>query len=235
MDISLIENFQKQINTQFNEMIVSLMEQYQSEIEELNYILLKTTEQIKEKESVICDLQKQVEENKFEESNFNNVSIIQNLNKQIKELTSKNKLLTTSLNLRNNRNKDEENNINLDVNVNEEDTLVEEHAPVEEHATVEEHAPVEENAPVEDHATVEEEELNEEDAPVVNEDEDEEEEEEEEEVEVQEIEYKNKYYYVQNEKVFNKKKNGEIGKEVGKMVNGKPKLNKKKKKDKEAK
>ena len=53
---------------------------------------------------MMSELQKQVDDNKFEESNFNNVSIIQNLNKQIKELTSKNKLLTTSLNIRNSRN-----------------------------------------------------------------------------------------------------------------------------------
>ena len=49
MDITLIENFQKQINTQFNEMVVSLLEQYQSELEDLNHILLKTTELIKGK------------------------------------------------------------------------------------------------------------------------------------------------------------------------------------------
>ena len=104
MDITLIENFQKQINVQFNEMVVSLLEQYQSELEDLNHVLLKTTELIKEKESMMSELQKQVDDNKFEESNFNNVSIIQNLNNQILELTSKNQLLTTSLNIRNSRN-----------------------------------------------------------------------------------------------------------------------------------
>ena len=60
-----------------------------------------------------------------------------------------------------------------------------------------------------------------------------EEEEEEEEVEVSEIEYKGKQYYVQDSIMYNKKKNGDMGKEVGKIVNDKPKLNKKKKKNTE--
>ena len=55
--------------------------------------------------------------------------------------------------------------------------------------------------------------------------------EEEEEVEVTEIEYKGKTYYVQNDVVYTKKKNGDMGKEIGVMKNGKPKLKKKDKKE----
>ena len=52
----------------------------------------------------------------------------------------------------------------------------------------------------------------------------------EEEDELQEITYKDKTYYLVNGELFTKKKNGKQGRNVGKMINGKPKLNKKKKK-----
>ena len=54
----------------------------------------------------------------------------------------------------------------------------------------------------------------------------------EDEVEVDEIDYKNKKYYVKDNIIYNKKKNGDMGKEVGKMENGQVKMKKKKKKDK---
>tara|TARA_A100001015_G_C14533515_1_gene535081 strand:+ start:425 stop:592 length:168 start_codon:yes stop_codon:yes gene_type:complete len=50
MDTTLVENFQKQLNNQFNELIVSMLEQYKCEIEELNTVLLSVTQMIKEKE-----------------------------------------------------------------------------------------------------------------------------------------------------------------------------------------
>ena len=100
MDIELLENFKKLINQQYDEMVISQIEQYRDELEKLNQNLEQTACLIKEKEAMINELQKQVDENKFEESNFTNVSIIQNLNKQIKELSSKNELLETSLRLR---------------------------------------------------------------------------------------------------------------------------------------
>ena len=53
------------------------------------------------------------------------------------------------------------------------------------------------------------------------------------EVEMEEIVHKDKTYYVKDSKLYNKKKNGDIGKEVGTYINGKPKLNKKKKKEKQ--
>ena len=46
---------------------------------------------------------------------------------------------------------------------------------------------------------------------------------------LEEIEYKSKTYYVIDGKLYNKKKDGSQGKQAGKMVDGKPKLKKKKK------
>ena len=48
--------------------------------------------------------------------------------------------------------------------------------------------------------------------------------------ELEEIEHKSKVYYLIDDKLYTKKKDGSQGKCVGKMVDGKPKLNKKKKK-----
>ena len=102
MDLTLLQNYKDMLSTQYNEMVVSLLEQYKCEMEDLNKILVSTTAMIKEKEILVEELQTQVDDNKFEESNFNNVSIIQNLNKQIYELTNKNEILTTSLKIRKN-------------------------------------------------------------------------------------------------------------------------------------
>ena len=48
--------------------------------------------------------------------------------------------------------------------------------------------------------------------------------------ELEEIEHKNKVYYLVDDSLYTKKKDGSQGKCVGKIVDGKPKLNKKKKK-----
>ena len=102
MDISLLSTFKEHITTQYNEMVVSMLEQYKAELEDLNKMLLNVSTIIKEKESLVEELQAQVEDNKFNESNFNNVSIIQNLNKQIGDLTNQNEILATSLRIRKN-------------------------------------------------------------------------------------------------------------------------------------
>ena len=237
MDIQLLQNFKQLINKQYDEMIISQLEQYKCEVEQLHEQLESVTSLIKEKEELIEDLKTQLEDNRFEESNFNNVSIIQNLNKQIHELTHKNLLLSTSLKHRKKSiNKNEEENVVIAIDSTAEEevnTVVVQEEAVEEEA-VEEEAQEE----VVQEEVVQEEEAQEEEAvpEVVTEEEEAvpeaaTEEEEEEEVEVTEIEYKGKVYYVQDDIMYNKKKNGDMGKEVGKLVNGKPKLNKKKKKD----
>ena len=211
MDIELLQNFQKLINQNFNEMVISQIEQYRDELEKLNQSLELTACLIKEKENLITDLQKQVDENKFEESNFTNVSIIQNLNNQIKEYKSKNALLETSLRLR--READKANSRSAATEEEPEPELEVEEAP--------DPAPEPEPEVVEEpeEEVVEEEEVsgdgdgaNEEAASDAGE-----EDAQEEEVEVVEIEHEGKTYYVQNQEVFTKKKNGEMGKKVGEM------------------
>ena len=217
MDISLLSTFKEHITTQYNEMVVSMLEQYKAELEDLNKMLLNVSTIIKEKEALIEELQAQVEDNKFSESNFNNVSIIQNLNKQIRDLTSHNDLLATSLRIRKNTTPTEpvvvtEQKVELVVSEVEE-VVVEEVVEVVSEVVSEV--------------------VNEEEEGDDGEGDDGEgdEGEEEEEVEVTEIEYKGKTYYVQNDVVYTKKKNGDMGKEVGVMKNGKPKLKKKDKKE----
>ena len=249
MDIQLLQKFKELINQQYDEMVISQIEQYKCELEQLNELLINTTTLIKEKEEIIGDLEKQVADNKFEESNYTNVSIISNLNKQIHELSSKNSLLETSLRIRNNNSKPEE---TLTTETNEEESslvhtntvLVEDAIEKLEEAIAEEgdneavEAVANEavaNEAVANEAVANEAVANPENTVVEEEDNTEVTEEvvsgTDEEVEVTEIEYKGKNYYVQNSIMYNKKKNGDMGKEVGKIVNGKPKLNKKKKKD----
>ena len=63
---------------------------------------------IKEKESLIQELQKEIENKTFDEENFNNVSLIKNLTKQVDKLTNENSLLTTSLKSRKNSDKEKD-------------------------------------------------------------------------------------------------------------------------------
>ena len=214
MDIELLQNFQKLINQNFNEMVISQIEQYRDELEKLNQSLELTACLIKEKENLITDLQKQVDENKFEESNFTNVSIIQNLNNQIKDLSSKNELLETSLRLR--READKANSKSAEREEDPELEVVEapDSAPESEPEVVEEEevsgdgngAAEAKVAQAGDDAEAAGSDAGEEDG-----------QEEEVEVEVVEIEHEGKTYYVQNQEVFTKKKNGEMGKKVGEM------------------
>ena len=72
MDIDLIQNFKTTLNQQLDELIISQIEQYRDELEKLNQNLEQTACMIKEKETLISELQKQVDDNKFEQSNFTN-------------------------------------------------------------------------------------------------------------------------------------------------------------------
>ena len=246
MDLTLVQKFKSLLHEQFDELLVSQIEQYKDELVKLNENLEQVACMIKEKESLISDLQKQVDDNTFEESNFTNVSMIQNLTKQIKELSSKNTLLEKSLKLRQEADKAAGHNSNNQV-LEEEAHVAEEEAHVaeeEEHVAEEEHLAEEEAHVVEEEAHVEVEEETHEAVAVAEEGEDahvEEEEQEEEEVEVLEIEHEGKSYYVQNQEIFNKKKDGSMGKKVGTMegenvvIKTKSKKDKKDKKDKKKK
>ena len=247
MDIELIQNFKSTINQQLDELLISQIEQYRDELEKLNQNLEQTACMIKEKESLIQELQKQVDENKFEQSNFTNVSIIQNLNNQIKELSSKNALLETSLRLRQNAEKERfQGHRGVDEAPEPDDVEVEADNGENEPDNSEE-APQADNVPDEnEHVNADTNEAgggepeNPKDEPEEHDEEEEEgeEEEEEEEVQVVEIEHKRKTYYVQNNEVFQKKKDGSMGKKVGVMdgesviLDEKPKKDKKDKKGK---
>ena len=225
MDISLLSTFKEQLTTQYNEMVVSMLEQYKAELEDLNKMLLNVSTIIKEKESLVEELQAQVEDNKFNESNFNNVSIIQNLNKQIGDLTNQNEILATSLRIRKNTTPTEP------VVVTEQKVELVVSEVVEEEVVEEVVSEVVSEVVTEVVTEVVSEVVNGEEGEEGEEDEGDEGEGEEEEVEVTEIEYKGKTYYVQNDVVYTKKKNGDMGKDVGVMKNGKPKLKKKDKKE----
>ena len=107
MDIKAVQDFKKLINVRLDEILLSVVEQYHTEIDKLRDVILVSTELIKEKEILIADLKKEIENKTFEESNFNNVSLIQNLTKQVDELKNENNLLNTSLNSRKEKDKKE--------------------------------------------------------------------------------------------------------------------------------
>lgn len=244
MDIELVRNFRKLINANFNELIVSVIEQYNTEIDRLNEVIVSSTALVKEKEDLIGELQKELEDTKFDEDNFNNVSLIHNLNKQVVELTSQNKLLNTSLEARrkNDKFKAEQKNKVEQVEVNENNTdniedNVENNDNNGEDNVEDNDDNVENNDDnVENNTDNVEEVINNTNANQVakNNDEDEDNNDEDEEtVEVEEIEVNDKSYYVKDGKIYNKKKNGDMGsKPVGEMVDGEPVITKKEKKEK---
>lgn len=252
MDIELVRNFRKLINANFNELIVSVIEQYNTEIDRLNEVIVSSTALVKEKEDLIGELQKELEDTKFDEDNFNNVSLIHNLNKQVDELTSQNKLLNTSLEARRKNDKlraEQKNKVEqVEVNENNTDNVEDNHDNVDDNAedNIEDNDVgnddnVENNDDngednVENNTDNVEEVINNTNANQVakNNDEDgDNDDEDEETVEVEEIEVNDKSYYVKDGKIYNKKKNGDMGsKPVGEMVDGEPIIAKKEKKEK---
>ena len=249
MDIELVRNFRKLINTNFNELIVSVIEQYNTEIDRLNEVIVSSTALVKEKEDLIGELQKELEDTKFDEDNFNNVSLIHNLNKQVEQLTSQNKLLNTSLEARRKNDKlkaEQKNKVEEEVEVNEnnDDNVENNHDNVEDnHDNVEYNDDnvednddnVENNEDNVENDNVEEVEndTNSNQVDENNNDDGDNDDEDEETVEVEEIEVNDKSYYVKDGKIYNKKKNGDMGsKPVGEMVDGEPVITKKEKKDK---
>jgi hypothetical protein len=308
MDISLIQEFKECINSKFDNIILNIIEQYNSEIKKLEEVILSSTQMIHEKEDLIKQLNEKLDENSFNEDNFNKFSIISNLNKQVNELSKKNEVLEISLRARKNSmerkyntsQEDDDNKNGIDHDVVEENrnktvgnevVLEKDTETVEHNDVVQNEVGVERNTEtaqnVSEELTIEVSEIEHkedtsessevvtevehkedtsESSEVVTEvehkedtsessevvaeviaeettevDEVENNDEEdniveeltEDEIEVEEIVYKEKTYYLKDNMLYNKKKNGDMGKEVGKMVNGKPKLNKKKKKNKE--
>ena len=263
MDLTLVHNFKKLLHEQFDELLISQIEQYKDELQKLNENLEQVSCMIKEKESLISELQQQVDDNKFEESNFTNVSMIQNLNNQIKELSSKNSLLEKSLHLR--READKANRNSRSMSDSHEDSIENEANDGDGQEGGEVGEVVENEHNEEDVGEEEVVEVEHQQETVVVENEDEahnevdsnekveagedgpqkevvssggEGEEEVEEVEVLEIEHEGKTYYVQNNEIFSKNKNGDMGKKVGFMegktvvITKKDKKGKKGKKDK---
>ena len=213
MDVSLLENFQKLVGTSLQSILEDLKIQYNNKVEELVDKIIELKIKTKEQEDKINDLTSKLEENDFNETNFNKVSIISNLNKQIRDLGDENKDLRNCLTkkipinaslARINSPTPSEEAVEAPVEVAKES--IEEAAEVAKESIEEAKEAIE--APVE--AAEEAKEA----APEVE--------------EVIEIEYKNKNYYVIDNKLYNNK-DGKKGKCVGKMVDGKPKLNKKKK------
>lgn len=196
MDLSLLQNFKTLITTSLQSIIDDAIVQYENMRDELQEKITTLDDENTELLKKIKELNSKLEECNFSEDNFNRVSIISNLNKQIKELQ--------------NENSDLRNCLNKNFPMNPSLARVSSPSITDEVAELEESVVDEE--PVVEEPVVEE--------PVIDEEED----------ELQEITYKDKTYYLVNDELFTKKKNGKQGKNVGKMVNGKPKLNKKKKK-----
>ena len=223
MDVSLLENFQKLVGTSLQSILEDLKIQYNNKVEELVDKIIELKIKTKEQEDKINDLTSKLEENDFNETNFNKVSIISNLNKQIRDLGDENKDLRNCLTkkipinaslARINSPTPSEEAVEAPVEAAEvAKESIEEAAEVAKEAIEEAKEAIE--APVEAaEAPVEAAEEAKEAAPEVE--------------EVIEIEYKNKNYYVIDNKLYNNK-DGKKGKCVGKMVDGKPKLTKKKK------
>ena len=223
MDVSLLENFQKLVGTSLQSILEDLKIQYNNKVEELVDKIIELKIKTKEQEDKINDLTSKLEENDFNETNFNKVSIISNLNKQIRDLGDENKDLRNCLTkkipinaslARINSPTPSEEAVEAPVEVAKES--IEEAAEVAEEAKEATEAPVEAAEAAE---AAEAKEVAVKEAPVK---------EAKEVAEVIEIEYKNKNYYVIDNKLYNNK-DGKKGKCVGKMVDGKPKLTKKKK------
>ena len=209
--------------TEFDNLILSinnikegLAEQYDNENISLNQTIIELTQMLKERNYKIEELEKQVADNKFNEDNYNKVSILRILSKENDDLKKQNQQLMASLNYRT-----EESYINIELVTNEETN--------EELVTNEETNEEETEEEVTNEETNEELVTNEE----TNEEETEEEVTNEETNEVSEvfekIIHKTKEYYLIDDIIYKIKKNSEKGKKVGKMVNGKVKLTVKKK------
>ena len=211
MDLSLLQNFQTLIGTSLKSIVDDARIQYDNLKEELTEQINHFAEKNIELEQTVKELTSKIDEHIFSEDNFNRVSIISNLNKQIKQLKNENG------NLRNCLNKNMPMNPSLARAVTPSNSIIEEDVPInqreEELVNEEVKAIQSEEEVVPDKSTFEEVTTNQ----------------NEEEEALGEIEYNSKTYYIIDGKLYNKKKDGSQGKHIGKMVDGKPKLKKKRK------
>ena len=209
-------------------------EQYDNENIRLTDTIIELTGLLKDRESKIKKLEKQVENNNFNEDNYNRVSILRTLSKENDDLKKQNEQLLNSLNFRNVKDNNEVSEEPLAEPVVKplaepvvkplaEPVVKPLAEPVEELVEVEELVAVEELVVelVAEEELVEVEEL-------VVEPKIEPEELDEEEYDI--IEHKNKEYFLIDNIVYRLKKDGDKGKKVGKFVNGKIKFTEKKKK-----
>ena len=194
MDLSLLQNFQTLVSTSLQSIVDDLKVQYENMRDDLQDRITVLEEENEKAKKNIEKLNKKLEESNFSEDNFNRVSIISNLNKQIKELRNENSDLRNCLSKNFPMNQslarasisDEVASLGEDEVSNEVEQQVNEVEEVIKELKVEEEIS-----------------------------------------ELEEIVYKEKTYYLVDSELFTKKKNGKQGKCVGKIVNGKPKLNKK--------
>uniref|UniRef100_A0A6C0J6Z5 Uncharacterized protein n=1 Tax=viral metagenome TaxID=1070528 RepID=A0A6C0J6Z5_9ZZZZ len=226
MDLSLLKNFQTLIGSSLNSIIEDTVVQFDNIREELTENIEILKNENLELSNKVKELNDKLEEHQFTEENFNKVSIISNLNKQLKEsrnensdlrnYLSKNIPLNPSLVKKNSLSRlVKDDNVKAEEDVLEEDVLEE----VLEDALEE----VREDALEDAREDALEDALEDaEDAEDVVEDARE---------DVEEIHIKGKNYYLIDNKLY-KIKNGVKGKCVGKMVDGEPILNKNKNKNK---
>ena len=204
----------------------NISEQYDNENIRLNDTILELTALCREQRQENVVLQKQVDDNTFNENNYNKVSILRTLSKENDDLKKQNAKLLSSLNYRQNEPRREvvqkelvvlqkttenikEETVNVDETVEVEETSenVEETVEVDETLEVDETVKVKETVEVDETVeNIKEEEVNELDI----------------------IKHKGKEYFVIENMVYRKKVNGDKGKKVGKLVDGKIKFIKKK-------
>merc|ERR1711976_913182 len=195
MNIEIVRDYKKLINEKFDDFVRGLIMKYQEEISKLQDVIITSSNLIKEKETLMEELKKELEENKFEEANFNNVSLIKNLTKQVDELKNQNNLL----NKKSKKSKSKK-DVVVEETVEDNNTVVEDNNEVEDY-----------NAVVEDNNTVVEDtkEVVEDSKDEVNVDQEPNSDDEEETIEIYEIEHEGKTYFLENNIVFSKKKSGD--------------------------
>jgi len=224
MDLSLLKNFQTLIGSSLNSIIEDTVVQFDNIREELTENIEILKNENLELSNKVKELNDKLEEHQFTEENFNKVSIISNLNKQLKESRNENSDLRNYLSK----------NIPLNPSLVKKNSLSrlvkDDNVKAEEVREVVEEV-VEEDVLEED---VLEEDAREDVVEDAREDAVEDAREDAEEVvveDVEEIHIKGKNYYLIDNKLY-KIKNGVKGKCVGKMVDGEPILNKNKNKNK---
>jgi hypothetical protein len=97
MDFSKFDLVSKLLNTAREH----IEEQYDNENIRLNGIIIELTALVREKEEKNKELEKRIEENTFNEENYNKVSLLRILSKENDELKKQNQKLMTSLSYRN--------------------------------------------------------------------------------------------------------------------------------------